>query len=447
MPYFRRVAPTLMLGLTMVLLAAPAQAAKKSIWGPLTLPDGRSAFALYDRLGVDVYQIQLSWIDAAPARPADPTNPADPAYAWPAQLDEALGAARREGIEVAIMIKGRGTPGWANGGRDPSWAATDPADLANFAAAASRRYPDVRFWMVWGETTQLDNFNPMPANSPVGPRAYARLLDATYGALKAVRRRNRVIGGMTHSAGSVPPEVFIRWLRLPNGRAPRMDFYGHNPLSYRFPSPQPYPQLPRMRDLGDIRRLNADLRRAYKRSGRVPRLWLSEYTISSDHRNRAFSFAVSRAEQARWLRAAYRIADRESSVFLLGWFSLLDEPLSVPGGLTTGLMTYAGDPKPALRAYRQAPSASAAPRLLSYPRSASRRKLAGRGVAVRLRPRTRGTHSVELRRGGRVIAVRRTRSRGSVLLRLRVREPRSGTYTLRLVSPRGETLTRRLRIR
>lgn len=431
----------------MLLLAAPAEAAKKSIWGPLTLPGGASAFPLYERLGVDVYQIQLSWIDAAPVRPADPGNPADPAYQWPAQLDEALGAARRAGIEVAIMIKGRGTPGWANGGRDPSWAADDPDDLASFAAAASRRYPDVRFWMVWGETTQLNNFNPMPHDSPVGPRTYARLLDATYVALKAVRRRNRVIGGMTHSAGVVRPAAYIRWLRLPNGRPPRMDFYGHNPLSYRFPSRRSHPQRPDMRDLGDLRRLNADLRSAYKSRGRVPRLWLSEYTISSDRHNRAFNFSVTRAEQARWLRAAYRIADRESSVFLLGWFSLLDEPLSVPRGLTTGLMTYAGEAKPALRAYRQAPSARAAPRLLSFTRSASRSTLAGRGVTVRLRPRTGGTHSVQLRRGGRLMAVSRTRRSGSVLLRLRLRAPRSGVYALRIVSPRGETLTRRLRIR
>ena len=38
---------------------APAEATVKSIWGPLTLPDGSSAFPVYQRLGVEVRQHQL----------------------------------------------------------------------------------------------------------------------------------------------------------------------------------------------------------------------------------------------------------------------------------------------------------------------------------------------------------------------------------------------------
>ncbi len=444
----RRLAPLLLIALAALALAPPAGAAKKSIWGPVRLPDGASAFPQYRELGVDIFQIQLSWIDTAPERPADPRNPDDPAYRWPARIDEVIAAGREEGIEIALMIKGRGTPGWANEGREPTWAATDPGDLADFATAASRRYPAVRFWMVWGEVTQLNNYSPMPADSPVGPRSYARMLDATYAALHAVRRRNRVIGGMTHSAGTVRPAQFIRWMRLPDGRPPRMDFYGHNPLSYRYPAAnRRYPQKPNMRDLGDLRRLNADLRRAYRKRGRTPKLWLSEYTISSDRPNRAFSFAVSRTQQARWLTSAYRIADRDSSVYTLGWFALLDDPVTTPEAITTGLMTYEGERKPAWWAFVRAPSARDAPRIVSYPRSAGRRTLAGRGVAVRMRTRTPGTHSVQLRRGGRIVAVRRTRSRRTVRLRLRSRSARRGTYTLRFVSPRGQTLTRRVRIR
>ena len=45
--------------------AATAEAALKSIWGPTTLPDGSSAFPVYERLGVDVRQQQLSWRDVA----------------------------------------------------------------------------------------------------------------------------------------------------------------------------------------------------------------------------------------------------------------------------------------------------------------------------------------------------------------------------------------------
>ena len=42
------------------------------------------------------------------------------------------------------------------------------------------------------------------------------------------------------------------------------------------------------------------------------------------------------------MTAAYGIAHRSPFIAGLGWFSLLDEPPSVPDGLTTGLMTWDG---------------------------------------------------------------------------------------------------------
>jgi hypothetical protein len=68
-----------------------------------------------------------------------------------------------------------------------------------------------------------------------GPRHYARILDASYGALKRVSRRNLVIGGNTWTGGEVVPLNFIRAMRLPTGRRPRMDLYGHNPFTLRTP--------------------------------------------------------------------------------------------------------------------------------------------------------------------------------------------------------------------
>ena len=149
--------------------------AQKLIWGPLTLPNGSSAFPVYRKLGVKVLKLQLSWAQTAATQPGNPTDPSDPAYRWPAALDAAANQAAQYGISLAVMVKG--TPEWANGGRDPSWAPNNPADYANFLQAASRRYPSVHDWMIWGEVTRQGNFNPMPVNSPVGPRRYALLLD------------------------------------------------------------------------------------------------------------------------------------------------------------------------------------------------------------------------------------------------------------------------------
>jgi hypothetical protein len=336
--------------------AAPAEArALKAIWGPTQLPDGTSAFRAYTDLGVDVLQLQLEWKQVAPKRPRRPRNPRDPAYLWPAAIDTAIAEGRRHGIAVALLV--RGSPPWANGRRASRWAPR-PAHYARFLAAASRRYPGVRRWMIWGEANRAAVFQPLPANRPRGPRTYARLLDAAYGALKRRSRRNIVVGGMTFSFGEVLPARWLRWMRLPGGRRPRLDEYGHNPFSRRPPNLRrgPYRSYPDARDISDMDTFAAELWHAYRGQQRFrargPQLWLSEFTVSSDRANRAFDFSVSRRRQAHWLRAAAAIA-RDVDASGLGWFNLLDEPRSVAGGLTTGLMTYESKRKPAYRAYKR----------------------------------------------------------------------------------------------
>ena len=339
------------------LAAAPAGAAVlKGFWGPLTMPNGSSAFPVYDKLGVNVFQYQLLWDRVARTRPANPADPNDPAYHWPAPLDGAMRDASRRGIQFALMVKG--TPPWANGGQADTYAPDNASDYADFMSAAARRYPSVRRWMIWGEANRGLNFQPMPVDSPVGPRRYALLLDAAYRALKRVNRRNVVIGGMTFTYGDVKPVDFLRWMVLPSGRRPLLDEWGHNPFSRRLPQIGATPSFPNARDMGDTPRFVREVHRAYRgyarfrRSG--PKLWLSEFTVSSDRPNRAFNFAVSRNEQAKWLTAAFRIANHTPGISGLGWFNLYDEPASTPDGLTTGLMTYEGQRKPAFYAYERA---------------------------------------------------------------------------------------------
>jgi hypothetical protein len=205
--------------------------------------------------------------------------------------------------------------------------------------------------MIWGEPNRDGNFEPMPANSRKGPRRYAVLLNAAYHGLKQASRKNIVIGGDTWSFGDVEPGDFVRWMRLPNGKPPPLDYYGHNPFSIRFPKLSDNPYFPGGRDINDIDTLEQQLRGTYHR--RV-QLWLSEFTVSSDHPNRAFNFSVSRAKQAQWIKAVYRLVDSVNYVAGLGWFTLLDEPTSVPRGLTNGLMTYSLQRKPAFTAYEDA---------------------------------------------------------------------------------------------
>jgi hypothetical protein len=326
-----------------------SSAVAKMIWGPVVLPNGQSAFPIYHQLGVNVFQIDLNWAQVAPTRPANAQDPTDPAYRWPAELDQALQQAALYKIRVCLLVQR--TPSWANGGRSSEWAPIDPADYGDFLIAAARRYPSVRDWMIWGEPNRSGNFEPMPPRSPVGPRRYALLLNAAYHALKQVSKENIVIGGDTWSFGTVEPANFVRWMRLPDGKPPPLDDYGHNPFSIRFPDLREPPYFPGGRDINDIDTLEAQLASIYHR--RV-KLWLSEFTVSSDHNNRAFAFHVTREQQARWLTAAFALASSVDYVAGLGWYDLLDEPPQPPGQLTQGLMTWNLQPKPAFYAYEHA---------------------------------------------------------------------------------------------
>jgi hypothetical protein len=210
-------------------------------------------------------------------------------------------------------------------------------------------------WMIWGEPARAENFRPMPANSPVGPRLYARLLDAAYGALKAAQPSDLVVGGMTLNGGTVMPTLFARYLKLPDGRPPRMDLWGHNPFDGRFPNLADEP-IGRFRGFNDIDTFHREIRAYYRQGHRkVPRFWLSEWTIISGKPSSIFlHFHVSLREQARWLRTAFGIARRTPYVAGMGWFTLLDQPAG-PGSANWGLLRFDGKPKPAFGAFRNVP--------------------------------------------------------------------------------------------
>ena len=427
--------------LTLTAGVSTGAAAEKAIWGPVTLPSGGSAFPTYRDLGVDTYQYTLSWAAVAPQQPADPGNPGDGAYRWPAELDQAVAAAAANRINVALLVTR--SPSWANGGRSQIHA-PDPGAYAQFVAAASRRYPSVRRWMIWGEPNRADRFQPNSAGGPESARAYAPILDAAYGALKGVSRRNIVIGGMTWTGGDVKPAPFMKFMRLANGRPPRLDWFGHNPFPFRFPNLRELAIGGGFRDISDLDTFQRQLRRTY---GKRARFWLSEFLVLSDRRSSTFELSVSRVDQARWLAAAYNIADSLDSVAGLGWFSLLDQP-DRPGSSFWGLLTSSGQPKPAARAFRRARSERFRPGV-SAPRRIRRATLAGRGLRVRVRPRAGGKVMVTLLRGSRRVSRSSRRVGGGKVarLRLRTRRPRTGRYLLAVQAPRGATVRRSVGVR
>lgn len=349
-----------------LLAATPAGAEitrKKAMWGPVEY-NGASQFPVYAELGVGIWQVTVPWHEVAPTRPENPRDPADPAYLWPQHVTTAVEEGRRHGIEVMVLLIG--APRWANGDKPWRYAPRRPADFADFAEAADRRWPDVRHWMIWSEPTKAQNFQPLaPDNGkPLrvevklrGPRLYARILDAAYGRLKRRSRSNLVIGGNTYTVGAVAPRRFIDALELPSGRPPRMDLWGHNPFSLREPDLSRPPLGNGYADFSDLdtllRWLDRAMRRATLRSQRRLRIYMSEYSLPTDHANHELNFWVTRETQADWLTKALRITRRHPRLYTFGYLGLYDDPPRRGGDqVDRGLIQLDGTRKPGFAAFR-----------------------------------------------------------------------------------------------
>jgi hypothetical protein len=176
---------------------------------------------------------------------------------------------------------------------------------------------------------------PLDAHQRIAPHLYARLLDAAYGALKRLNRANLIIGGMTDTAASISPQQWIENMRLPDGRPPRLDLYGHNPFSIRAPSLSNPPSPGEQSDFSDLGRLTEIVSHNLGRPENPhPRLFLSEWTIPTAP-DREFNFFVDTRVQALWISDALRIASRLRSIYALGWIHLYDELPQSAGGLIT----------------------------------------------------------------------------------------------------------------
>lgn len=337
--YIGALALTLTLGACLTATRGAEAASLKAMWGP-AIHNGASLFPTYRELGVRIYEDDLRWNSIASHHPHDPRNPHDPAYTWPAEVTQAVAEAKRYHIQVALQIIG--APPWANGGKPWNWAPTNPRDYANFAIAASKRYPSVHMWMIWGEPSRSHNFEPLDPVKPFAalnvhqrsaPHRYARILDAAYGALKSISRANLVIGGMTYTTGNISTQQWIENMRLPNGKPPRLDMYGHNPFSARAPNLSNPPSPEQQVDFSDLGRLSTLVDRYLGQPGNPdPKLFLSEWTEPTSD-DLEFNYYVEPLLQVQWITDGLRLARSLPSIYAVGWIHLYDEPPTSYGGL------------------------------------------------------------------------------------------------------------------
>jgi hypothetical protein len=178
------------------------------------------------------------------------------------------------------------------------------------------------------------------------------LLDAAYWALKAVNPANRVIGGSTFTAagrkrGAIRTYQWVRYMKLPGGKRPRMDMWGHNPWGFSKPTLKGKPSPYGMVSFNDLRTLVRKLDRTFRKD-RGMKLYLSEWGVPTGFKDPDLGYKLSLKAARRWLKSAFKIA-RWNRIYTLGWVHAVDKERN-----STGFLDRDGNPKPVYKAYKWA---------------------------------------------------------------------------------------------
>jgi hypothetical protein len=304
-------------------------------FGPGTL-DRR--LATFKRLGVPLVRFTLRWNQVAPRRPKNPTSPRDPAYDW-RRPDRVLRGLRRHGLMPVLTLVG--TPAWANGGRAPSFAPPRPRDFRRFATAVARRYPWIRYWLIWNEPNKRLWLRPTKA------RIYVHhLLNPGYEGIHSVLPHARVGGGATGPKGGAGGVSPVTWVRGMAAARAKFDAYAHHPYPAtpaETPSSRGCKNCPWI-TMATIRKLLFLVKRSF---GSKP-IWLTEYGYQTNPPDTLLGVPLKR--QGRVLSLAAMRAWRLPRVTMLIQFLYRDEPTL--SRFQTGLVFADDRWKPSLQAFR-----------------------------------------------------------------------------------------------
>jgi hypothetical protein len=329
----------LVLALALSALAAGARAADR-MWVGFTddpkLRYDQDRQPELDRVAAShatVVRSVVQWWTTAPTQPADATDPFDPAYSFD-DLDELVRNAQIRGLEVELAVWG--TPSWANGGRQPQYAPTNPLDYQQFMQALAARYsgrypgyPFVRFFGVWNESNLATFLRPQfdDTGTIVGPSVYARLAVAGLRGVKAGNAQALVAIGETSSNGrnrhvagqtdTIAPGTFLERVAK---AAPRLKFDAWAQHPYPFPVSQAPTQRVRWPNVGmtSLPTLEQALDRNFHKG--IP-IWITEY---GNETRPGEPKGVTEAQQAAYLPQALAIARKDPRVKMFIWFVFQD---------------------------------------------------------------------------------------------------------------------------
>lgn len=342
--------------------------------------------------GAGIIRINVFWSQVAPStRPAgfDPSDPSSPGYNWEV-ADTAVRNVAAGHIQVLITLLG--APTWAEGPGKPAHATPgtwrpNASQYADFARAAAIRYsgrfpdprnpgsflPRVRYWQAWNEPNLPIDLAPQWVRAGRGyiaesPIIYRRLLNAFYGAIKAVSPANFVVTAGTAPYGDPPgggrmqPVEFDRvlfCLRNDSGLTPlrcpdppRLDALAHHPYGINGPlwhAVNPDDVAPAdMYKLARVQRAARHWRHVLP-AGRK-KLWVTETSWDS---NPPDPGGVPVQRQARFVEQTMYVLWRQGVDTIL-WFEIVDAP-PIPSyvySIQGGMYFISGKPKPAAQALR-----------------------------------------------------------------------------------------------
>jgi hypothetical protein len=293
--------------------------------------------ATFRRLGVPLVRFTLHWNDIAPRRPRDPASPRDSAYDW-RRSDRILRGLRRHGLTPVLTLLG--TPAWANSGRTPNFAPPRPRDFRAFARAAARRYPWVRYWLIWNEPNKRLWLRPTRSAIYV-----QHLLNPGYEGIHSVLPHARVGGGVTAPRGGLGGIAPVAWVRGMAAAHAKLDAYAHHP----YPStPAETPSSGGCRNcpsitMATIPKLLILVRRSF---GPKP-VWLTEYGYQTNPPDTFFGVPLKR--QSTLLSLAAMRAWRLPRVTMLIQYLYRDEVAL--GRFQTGLVFANNAPKPSQQGF------------------------------------------------------------------------------------------------
>lgn len=368
----KRLLSLLVCGLALLLaLVAAAQSAPKSSSAKIGIYDeGQTlygnpdyAFGVLSDLDTQLVRSNIYWggrFGVANRKPTNGANPDDPAYDW-SLYERQLNYASQYGIQVVLSIYG--TPSWANGGKGQNVAPKNMRDLQNFATAAAKHFPTIKYWLAWNEPNNPVFLKPQFVRKGgkwvmQSPVTYAQMCNAIYNGIKAAKvSGQKVACGVTSPRGnnqgsssrpSISPIAFLRGAKKAGLK--RFDAWAHHPYAGS-PSERPATK-PKARTaviLGNISVLLTELKKLYHSNKHI---WITEYGYQTKPQDK--NFGVTWAQQATYLKQAWTIVRANPRIDMMIWFIFQDDT-NISIGWQSGLLTYDGIKKPSYTAFQNLP--------------------------------------------------------------------------------------------